>query len=500
MAIKRIFKTQVTDPKHWSHMTREQHLGWTGQNQPVDIGNKMIDRLYEYNYGADNIVSFIEKLPTHTIPKEGPYRWYLQGTEERNIPLAKATIDEAGSTEVTDTHKAGIAGGIFYMWYSENYFYATSVIVGDHPEQYSLRCVGEGEQVGSLYRYAVQLTTNDPNLFVPASELYKSSRWSEEYGLTEQELSIRGNSVHHASPFAMENTTSQIRKNYEVPGNMITAGENYPLNFKFVTDEGKTFDKWIPKLDWDFMTQFRRDKARLLLNGKSTVLTNGNSWLKGESGNTIKAGYGLYEQMAGGHTMYFNKFSIDNLCDFIQDITYNKFREDQRKIVLSTGSYGLIDFHKALMNKGSGYSWAQTGHNFRPSGNEVTLVEGQMTKFIWVNGIEIAVTLDPMKDDPIRNKLQHPDGGPVSSRVFDIFDFGTTNGEANIQRVKVEGSEEFYGYINGMRDAFQPYNNLGQPRQMASSKDGYSVYKQWIGGVMVKNPLKTGRYIPTMYV
>lgn len=499
MAVK-IFKTQVTDPKAWSHLTREAHLGWTGQNQPVDIGNKMIDRLYELNYGADNIVSFIEKLPVMTIPKEGPYRWWLQGTEERNIPLVKATIDAAGSTVVTDTHKAGLAGAIFYMWFSEDYFYATSVIVGSHPEQYSLRCVGEGVQVGMYFRYEVQLTTNDPTLFVPASEVTAGSRWSEEYGLVEQELSIRGNSVHHASPFAMENTTSVIRKNYEVPGNMINAGENYPLLFKFVSDDGKTFDKWIPKLDWDFMTQFRRDKARLILNGKSTVLSNGNSWMKGESGNTIKAGFGLYEQMNGGNIMYYNEFSIDNLSKFIMDITYNKIPEDKRDIVLSTGTYGAYEFHKALMNKAAGYSWLQSGHNLQVSGNRVILNEGQMVQYNFINGISFRIVIDPMKDDPIRNKLMHPDGGPVSSRVFDIFDFGTTNGQGNIQRVKVEGAEEFYGYINGMRDAFQPYNNLNTPRQMSSSKDGYAVFKQWIGGTLIKNPLKTGRYIPTAYL
>ena len=50
-----------------------------------------------------------------------------------------------------------------------------------------------------------------------------------------------------------------------------------------------------------------------------------------------------------------------------------------------------------------------------------------------------------------------------------------------------------------MRDPYQPYNNLTTPRMMASSKDGYSVFKQWCGGIHVANPKKTGRYIPSIY-
>jgi hypothetical protein len=105
-----------------------------------------------------------------------------------------------------------------------------------------------------------------------------------------------------------------------------------------------------------------------------------------------------------------------------------------------------------------------------------------------------------MKDISGSGQLMHPNGGPVSSYNYDIFDFGTTNGEANIQRVCVEGNEEFYGYTAGMRDPFQPYNNLGAPRMMSTSKDGYSIYKQWIGGVAIFNPAKTGRFLNALYV
>jgi len=49
-----------------------------------------------------------------------------------------------------------------------------------------------------------------------------------------------------------------------------------------------------------------------------------------------------------------------------------------------------------------------------------------------------------------------------------------------------------------MRDPFTPYNKPSSPQMAASSVDGYAVYKQYIGGIMLRNPLKTGRIIPAI--
>ena len=424
----------------------------------------------------------------------------MQGIEERNYPLIGATIDAAGTIEVADTHKAGYKGGSFYLWFQDDVFSPTGVLSSNHPEQFMLRIMSDGVQVGNKVRYQVQLTAEaDSELFVPAAELVAGSRWVENYGLVEPELSVRGTDLTFSSHFELTNQTSVIRKNYEVPGNMILKGVNHPLVWKFVSDSGKSFDRWLGKLDYEFYKQFRQDKARLLLYGKSMGLGGTPSLIKGESGNTVTSGMGLYEFMNSGNIKYYNKFSIDNLTKYILDITYNMVGQSQRKIVVSTGEYGLYDFHSSLMNKASSYPWLQSNHNFQISGNKISLKEGQMINFGWINGIEVNVMLDKMKDNPIHNMQMHPEGGPITSRIYDIYDFGTTNGKANIQKLKVKDYEELYRYIPGMRDPFSPYNNLSAPGMAATSKDGYSVFKQWIGGLHVANPKKTGRLIPSIY-
>ena len=118
-------------------------------------------------------------------------------------------------------------------------------------------------------------------------------------------------------------------------------------------------------------------------------------------------------------------------------------------------------------------------------------------EYIAINGIKFKVMIDPMKDG-YPNTLTHPDGGLASSYEYDIFDVGTTNGEANIQKVSVKDEEEFFGYIGGLRDPFSPYNKRQEPRSMATPVDGYSVYKGFIGGVMITNPKKTARILPTI--
>jgi len=295
----------------------------------------------------------------------------------------------------------------------------------------------------------------------------------------------------------MENVTSMIRKNYEVPGNMISKGKNKPLAYAFVDQNGKMQTRWIDKLGWDFYTQFERDKARLLLYGKSNKLDDGTYGHSGESNNVIRAGYGMYEQMEYGNVLSYAAFSLDMLTDFAMDMSYAKIPEDRREFILSTGEYGAYQFHKDAVNKASGFAYLQTDKLIKTEGGKLTLDEGQFLNYVAVNGIKFKLMIDPMKDG-YPNTMNHPDGGLASSYIYDIFDVGTTRGEANISKVSVKDEEEFFGYIPGLRDPFSPYNRRSDPRIMATSVDGYAVYKGFIGGIKIINMKKTARIIPSI--
>jgi hypothetical protein len=295
----------------------------------------------------------------------------------------------------------------------------------------------------------------------------------------------------------MENTLSMIRKEYEVPGNMIKKGENKPLAFSFVDEKGKLQTTWLKKLDWDFLTQFRRERARLLLYGNSNRMADGSFGNVGESGYEIRAGHGLYDQMAPSNTFYYNDFDIDWLTQVAIGLSVGKLPEDSRRFVLSTGEYGMYQFHRAVEAKASNWTPNFSQDRIKISGNKMTY-QGQFLEYRAVNGIVFELMHDPMKDNPVRNKIYHPEGGLASSREYDLLDFGTANGTPNIQRVALEGEEEIFRYIPGLRDPYSPYNNTTSPSMAASSVDGYQVIRAFIGGIRITNPMRTARFKPSI--
>lgn len=497
-----ISKLQTVDAKYWKGLTTDTHLGAMHMLEPHLISDVM-EQLYKVETGGDDFISFVNQFPKFKVNDDStPYQWLLIGNDEKNIPLVGASMTYADALAgtymaTTDTYEPGLALGRFYLTFGEKYFKMTSVLVGEHPNDYSLRVVSKPVMAGNKWIYEVELITGDLELFVPVDDLLAGTRWSEEYGQVTQTLSEEGTEVKHASSMRMENTLSMIRKQYEVPGNMIRKGGNAPLVAKF-TGDGKTFVRWIDKLGWDFWKQFRRDQARLLMYGKSNKLADGSFGNKDSNGYEIRSGFGLYEQVAPSHIFKYNNFSLDYLGEVAMGLTFGKVREDARTLVLSTGERGMYQFHKASEDKASAITYLSDPSRLTKLGDGRLGIQGQFVEYAFVNGIKFKLMVDPMLDDRVRNKLMHPLGGLASSYEYNIWDFGTTNGQNNIQRVYLEGDEEVFRYIPGMRDPFTPYNNLTTPAATASSKDGYEVFKMFTGGIMVRNPLRTARLIPSI--
>ena len=180
----------------------------------------------------------------------------------------------------------------------------------------------------------------------------------------------------------------------------------------------------------------------------------------------------------------------------------NGLKEDSREFVLSTGEWGAMEFHKAAQNTATNISWLQSGHNFKQGGTELT--EAQITSYTFVNGIKFHVIIDQMKDNSILHTKRFKNG-LASSYTYDIWDFGTTDGENNIQRVSLKGSDEVHRYIPGLRDPFTAggvgyTGDSGAAVMTASSKDGYSVYKAAWLGIMIRNVKRTGRLLPATLI
>lgn len=497
----KIILTQVTDQKHWAGLTKSNNLVAAGLVKGPAVLSQTIDNLYEMVNGDDNLVSVVDKYPTIYTDQE-VYEWMLRGSSERNIPLVKATYEAPVGTEVdiTSATTATIGANFqpFYLYFAEKWFSAPSVLGGLRPEDYLVIIKENPTQVGSLWRYKVTVYGNSNSLSMPIEELVSGVPYGQMFAPVEKDFSLRGSDIQFESFYKLQNTISYFSKSTEVPGSMIAMGKNIPLAYAFQDDKGKTQTAWIDKLGWEFYVQFRRDYARALLYGKSTIGADGSSNLFGESGNPLLQGYGLYEQMNGSNLGFYNIFNLDGFTDFLSAVSYNKLPEDSRKFLVTTGQFGAIQFHKAAQMKGATIPWLRSDVNFSDGGH--TLDEKQIKKYIFLNGIEINIMIDPMLDSPITaGKMLHPQGGYVSSYIYNIWDFGTTQGEPNIAKVNIKGMEEYIKYLPGFRDPYSA-GGLGQNMAMvASMKDGYEIRAMKIGSVRIKNPLKTGRYMPSIY-
>lgn len=486
---------QKFEPKDWSGLTTENHLGAMFGLQPILVSD-IIDNIYDVNLGLD-LDRFMDQFPVMEIERDAPFEWLLNTQSPfKNIPL----INYYDSTLVSQPTQPGIGFSAFWVEFPDRIFEATDVLGFGYTEKetYQLRVMSDPKPNGSNWLYQVQLVTGDSSLFVPTSLLTAGVRFVKMYSAVEQTLSPRGSSsITHSSPFRMQNRCSMIRAEYMVPGNMIDAGENKPLGFYFVDATGKKQMTWIGKLDYDFMVQFKRQKAMLQLYGISNKTSQGTYTLKGESGYEIKMGAGILQQISPSNIHYYNTFDIDVVSDILMSLSVGKLPEDARRFVLGTGEYGMRQFHKAVETKAVTFGPNRTESRITGSNFDMKY-SGQFKKYGFINGIEIELVHIPFLDDPSLNPTPHPDGGLLSSYEYLILDFGTSAGKPNIQKVQVKNNHEIMRYIPGLRDPFSPYNNQTKPSMTVSKVDGYEVMKAYIGGIKVHNPMRMARLIPNL--
>jgi hypothetical protein len=444
--------------------------------------SKLVSRIHQINFGMD-LDTYLNQFGVKTLDSDEDFTWMLQGTGDKNIPIQ--------GYSASNMAKPGINFSSFTVTFAEKYFAVTEVIVGEKNEKYSLRVMEEPVPNGSYWDYTVQLMTNDPSLFFPPSELAVGKRFSKEWSIVEQTLSVRGGGVNYTSPFSMRNQFSFLRIQDTRPGNMISR----PIGHTIIGEDNKKYDVWMQYADFQLERQFRKMKNRLLMYGTSNRAADGTYKQIGDSGYEIKQGAGIRQQMESANSAFYNKFDIKWLTQILLDLSVGKLSEGERKFVLRTGEWGMYQFHLALEDFASLYTpLFDANRVFKGKGNAMGF-RGQFLEYMGPNGIVVQLMHDPMKDDPERNKIKHPDGGLAESYRYDILDMGMVDGEPNIQKVEIKGQGDIVGYVPGLRNPFTP--DL-QNNAMANGVDGYTLHRAAYCGVMVKDPTRTASLIPNL--
>ena len=489
----KISQFQMTEAKSWAGLTDKNHLGAIFQSESQKA-SKLLTRIAQTNFGLD-LDSYLDQFKPLYLDTDDDFTWDLVGSGKKNVPLVEARI---GGVAVTAADEAGKNGVEFEMVFPEQWFTDEHIIVGHKNEKYQLQIQADPIPEGVNWVYKVALVTGDPDLFVPFEEISGQTRWSKDFSLVEQTLSTKGGGINFTSPFKMRNAFTMIRMQHTTPGNM----KHRPLVTGWLGDEGKTYATWTQYEDWQFETQFREEKNKMLMFSRANKKDDGSYSTMGKSGHIKKQGAGLRQQMEASNTVAYSTFSIDFLLDVLLEMSEGKLPTDKREFVMMTGERGAVQFHEAIENYSQLFTKMDDGSRIYgakgANGEKMGLgYGGQFVEYMGPQGIKVTLKVQSLYDDRERNKVYHPDGGVAESYRYDIMDVGTSDGEPNIRKVYVKGEDDIMGYQPGFRDPFSP---SGARSIMAHSTDGYTVHRGSICGVMVKDPSRTATLLPNTLV
>lgn len=491
--------------QHWKGLTSDNHLGMIFQRAPQAATN-LIVQLLAFNHGK-NLDTFLSQFPQREFDTDDEYYWNVIGSARRNIPLVEArTIDNVVVSTVL-TNNVGIGTTPFYLVFAEDWFANGEVIVGNLNQIYQFRILGDGVSEGTNTRYKVELMGGNQD-GVPAERLLAGERFSVEFAPVERELSRKVGDVRFTSPVSMRNEWTTVRIQHKVAGNKLGKKLAFGIPMVHTDPSGKqvkdTANMWMHYVDWAVEEQFSEYKNNAMAFGVSNRNSNGEYMNFGISGNAIKTGDGIFAQTEVANTMYYNSTSgiMKLILDALYELSASKLAMNDRHFIIKTGERGALLFNREAKKNASG--WLPVGqistqnppvftHAASPlNKNAVAYNDYQITEWYAPNGVHVTLDVDPFYDDPVRNKVMHPEGGVAFSYRFDIWYIGTMD-QPNIFKCKIKGENELRSYQWGLRN---PYTGqMGNP-YMSFDEDSAIIHKMANLGVCVLDPTRTMSLIP----
>lgn len=495
-------KFQMIGFQHWKGLTKDNHLGAIFQLAPQKASSLMVE-LLAYHRGK-TLDTFLSRFPTKEFEDDNEYYWDVIGSSRRNIPLVEAR-DENGNVVTADSDNVGVGTSPFYLVFAEDWFADGEVIVGNLNQVYPFRVLGDPRMEGTNAVYKVELMGGN-TIGCPAERLLAGERFSVDFAPVEKALSRKVGDIRFSSPVSMRNEWTTIRIQHKVPGNMLDKKVAVGIPMVKELENGRlsktVATKWMHNVDWEVEKQFSDAKNNAMAFSTSNRNSNGEYLNFGKSGEAIRMGMGLFEQMEAASAVYYNDFSIELLEDLLYGLSASKLDLKDRYFIINTGERGAIQFHKAILKTVSG--WTQ----FVLDNSSLRVVEKtqsnlhsnalsagfQFVEYKAPNGVRVKVNVIPMYDDPVRNKIQHPDGGPAFSYRYDIMDIGTMD-QPNIFKCKIKGQNELRGYQWGLRNPFTgQVNNMN----MSYSEDSAVIHRMATLGVCILDPTRTVSLIPSI--
>ena len=449
--------------------------------------------------------TFLSQFPVLEFNDDTEYYWDVIGSARRNVPLVEAR-DENGNVVTANSGNVGANTQPFWLVFPEDWSADGEVIFGHMNQTYPFRILGEARMEGSNAVYKVELMGGNTD-GCPAERLLAGERFSVEFAPVEREMSRKAGDVRFSAPVSMRNEWSTIRIQHKVPGNKLNKKLAVGVPMVKRDESGKqvfgTSNMWMHYVEWECELQFNEYKNNIMAFGTSNRNSNGEYMNFGKSGNVIKMGAGLFEQMEVSGVNYYNVFSIELIENALYELSAAKLDFSDRYFVIKTGERGAMQFHKAILNMVSGWTVFTLNGDGKLAVvsktssqlHENSLKAGfQFVEYMAPNGVRVKVDIDPLYDDPIRNKIQHPHGGPAMSYRYDIMYIGTQE-HPNIQKCRIKDDDDYRGYEWGLRNPFTGQKNN---MNMSHDEDSATFHRMSTLGVVVFDPTRIISFIPAI--
>jgi hypothetical protein len=410
------------------------------------------------------------------------YRWYLQGAEEKCARVIE-------NLEINNP-TAGIGRTTFRVKLDLDYFMSPDVLMGEDPD-YSLQILEGPIQDGTGYIYTVRIQTDDNTKFFPAELMQPGKEFSKVWTTVSSEFNEEFGTQQYNSSFQLESQVSAFAQKFTLTDKALRQQGRISVDFGYtdpMTGKMKKVTKFLPMAEAKMHNElYQSMEAQYTYGERSTYEGNNKRYWK-------KTGPGIRQILRDGHReVYSGTLTEQRLIDYLMDIFFSRVDEGDRKVTVMTGTMGSIMFHDMLAASSRAFLQIDTHWTTKLSENPRHLSYGaQFTHYQGPEGIEVTLIKNPMYDSTKYCKRMHPDypGRPIDSWRMTFLDFGSTDGEANIQMLKVKDTYR-YGYQSGTVGPMGPVQG-GDVNALIA---GCTWFTEGTGGVWMKDPTKGGELI-----
>lgn len=411
--------------------------------------------------------------------KDEIYRWYMQGSEEKDLRIVENL--EAANTA------PGVGGTTFRIKLDEDWVGAPEVLMSENNE-YSVRIVDGPIPDGNGFIYEVRLSDDDEARFFPPELLAVDKKFCKAWTEVQSEYNSEFGGQYYASSYMLESQVGAFAQEFSITDKALR--QEGRIGIKVMDKNGKQLDRFLPMAEMKMYDELEMSKEIALMYGR-------RSTKPGKDGYWIKTGPGLRQQLRDGHVhTYSSALTEDVLKDYLMDIFFARNSEDNRKVTIMTGTMGALAFHEMLAAEAKAFLTVDHNYIQRIGDSPRHLSFGaQFTHYQGPEGIEVDLIKNPQYDNMKYCKKVHPEmiNRPIDSWRYTILDLASPQGSSfgsNVNYLEVENTYS-HGYVPGTVGPNGPIQGGMAVKKVA----GYERWVQGTAGIMVVDTSRTGELI-----